>query len=412
VEKAYLATLEELGFPNPVVSSATETVAEYSGPSGVKMRGPYEWVPPIYWYTDTKIGGPQGFATEIGPGPAPPPVESLVRFLPADSLWPIDEVWGYHAGGGPFKTLDVFDAAMDARYGVAEDLEEYALQAQVAAYESHRAMFEAFRARKYTATGVIQWMLNNAWPGLIWHLYDFYLRPGGSYFGAKKANEPVHVLYGYDTGSVVVVNATLNDFRGLRVAARVLDVVGAEVHSRQETVDVGPDGRVEAFRVPVPTDVTPTYFVVLTLDDPTGATVSRNVYWLSTTPETLAWNESKWYFTPVERYADLRALQDLPPAEVEATARFDASGDLGRAHVRLQNTSDVLAFFVRASVRRGEDGEEILPVLWSDNDVTLAPGDTLELTASYTPGDLGSEKAVVRVSGWNVGRRVARASAR
>jgi exo-1,4-beta-D-glucosaminidase len=407
VEKAYLATLDELGFPNPAVSSATEKVAEYSGPSGVKMRGPYEWVPPIYWYTDTTLGGPHGFATEIGPGPAPPPVESLKRFLPRDKLWPINEVWSYHAGGGAFKTLDVFDAAMNARYGEPEDLEEYALEAQVAAYESHRAMFESFRARKYTATGVIQWMLNNAWPSLIWHLYDYYLRPGGSYFGAKKANEPLHVLYGYDDGSVVVVNATLSEARGLKVTARVLDLAGAEVHSRTETVDVGADGRTEAFRLAVPSGITPTYFVLLTLDDAAGGTASRNVYWLSTTPETLAWDDSKWYYTPVARYADMTALKDLPPAEVKASARFDLSGDEGRAHVRLENASEAMAFFVRASVRRGEEGEEVLPVLWSDNDVTLAPGEALELTATYAASDLGPTRPVVRVEGWNVERKLA-----
>ena len=120
VEQAYLDVLKETGFPNPVVSSATEKKAEVSGESGMKMRGPYEWVPPLYWYTDTKLGGPHGFATEIGPGPAPPPLESLKRFIPEDKLWPINEAWNYHCGGGPFKTLDVFTKAMDARYGPVE----------------------------------------------------------------------------------------------------------------------------------------------------------------------------------------------------------------------------------------------------------------------------------------------------
>ena len=175
----------------------------------MKMRGPYEWVPPLYWYTDTKLGGPHGFATEIGPGPAPPPLESLKRFIPEDQLWPIGEAWNYHCGGGPFKTMDVFNAAMDARYGPSSGVAEYARKAQATAYESHRAMLESFGERKYTATGVIQWMQNNAWPGMIWHLYDFYLRPGGSYFGAKKAGEPLHVQYAYDDRSVVVVNSTL-----------------------------------------------------------------------------------------------------------------------------------------------------------------------------------------------------------
>jgi exo-1,4-beta-D-glucosaminidase len=411
VEKAYLATLEELGFPNPVVSSATGKVAELSGPSGVKMRGPYEWVPPIYWYTDTRYGGPHGLATEIGPGPAPPPVESLRLFLPEDHLWPIDEFWSYHAGGGPFRTLDVFNEALKARYGEPKGLEEYVLKAQVAAYESHRAMFEAFRARKYTATGVIQWMLNNAWPSLIWHLYDFYLRPGGSYFGAKKANEPLHVLYTYDDHSVAVVNSTLKDFPGMSVTARVLDLSGVEKHARTEKVNLAPDGTEEVFPLPAPDGLSPAYFVVLTLDDATGGTVSRNVYWLSTRPETLAWDQTQWYHTPVAQYADMTALDSLPPARVKATARFSTSGNEGRGHLRLENDSGVVAFFVHASVRRGEGGDEVLPVLWSDNDVTLTPGESLELTATWVTGDLGSAPPVVRVEGWTVDRQVATGSA-
>ena len=81
------------------------------------------------------------------------------------------------------------------------------MKSQLMAYESLRAMFEAYGRNKYTsATGVIQWMLNNAWPGLNWHLFDYYLRPGGSYFGAKKGNEFLHVQYSYDDQSIVVVN--------------------------------------------------------------------------------------------------------------------------------------------------------------------------------------------------------------
>ena len=322
VEQAYLDVLKQLGFPNPVVSSATEKKAEVSGESGMKMRGPYEWVPPLYWYTDTKLGGPHGFATEIGPGPAPPPLESLRRFIPEDKLWPINEVWNYHCGGGPFKTLDVFTRAMDARYGPSKGAPEYARKAQAAAYESHRAMLESFGERKYTATGVIQWMQNNAWPGMIWHLYDFYLRPGGSYFGAKKAGEPLHVQFAYDDRSVVVVNSTLQAHAGLRATARVLDLASKELLARTAPVDVGPDGSVKVFPVPEPPGLTPTYFLALQLDDAAGRTVSRNVYWLSTKRDVLAWDKSEWYVTPLTEYADLTGLAQLPPAEVPATARL------------------------------------------------------------------------------------------
>lgn len=398
VEKAYLDVLKETGFPNPVVSSATEKKAELSGPSGMKMRGPYEWVPPLYWYTDTKIGGPHGFATEIGPGPAPPPLESLKRFIPEDELWPINEVWDYHCGGGPFKTIDVFTKAMDARYGPSKSVEEYARKAQAAAYESHRAMLESFGERKYTATGVIQWMQNNAWPGMIWHLYDFYLRPGGSYFGAKKAGEPLHVQFAYDDRSVVVVNSTVREHEGLKATARVLDLASKELLARTAPVDVGPDASVKVFPVPEPPGLTPTYFLALSLDDAAGRTVSRNVYWLSTKPDALAWDKSEWYYTPLTQYADLTGLQQLPPAEVKATARFES----GRAKVTLENPSKALAFLVHLAVRKGPGGEEVLPVLWQDNYVTLLPGETRELAAMYAAKDLGGAAPVVTIDGWNI----------
>jgi exo-1,4-beta-D-glucosaminidase len=398
VEQAYLDILKELGFPNPVVSSATETKTTVSGESGMKMRGPYEWVPPLYWYTDTKLGGPHGFATEIGPGPAPPPLESLKRFIPEDQLWPIGEAWNYHCGGGPFKTMDVFNAAMDARYGPSSGVAEYARKAQATAYESHRAMLESFGERKYTATGVIQWMQNNAWPGMIWHLYDFYLRPGGSYFGAKKAGEPIHVQYAYDDRSVVVVNSTLAPHPGLKATARVLDLASKELFTNTAPVDVGPDGSVKVFQVPEPPGLTPTYFLFLQLDDAAGHTVSRNVYWLSTKMDGLEWKKSEWYYTPQSGYADLTGLSRLPPAELLATARFES----GRALVSLRNPSTTVALLVHLAVRKGKGGEEVLPVLWNDNYVTLAPGETRELEAAYAAQQLGGASPVVTVDGWNV----------
>jgi exo-1,4-beta-D-glucosaminidase len=394
--------LQDLGFPNPVVSSATEKKAELSGDSGVKMRGPYEWVPPLYWYTDTKFGGPHGFATEIGPGPAPPPLESLKRFIPEAELWPIGDTWSYHCGGGPFRTLGVFNKAMDARYGPSRDVAEYARKAQVAAYESHRAMLESFAERKYQATGVIQWMLNNAWPGMIWHLYDFYLRPGGSYYGAKKAGEPLHVQYAYDDRSVVVVNSGLEPQSGLKVSARVVDLASKVRFEKSVPVDVGPDGSVKAFQLPEVPGLSATWFLALSLDDASGRSVSRNVYWLSTKPDVLQWDKSDWYVTPLTQYADFTGLQQLPQAQLKATASFEA----GFAHVTLENPSQALAFFVHLAVRKGEGGEEVLPVLWDDNYVTLLPGEKREIAARYAPKDLGAVKPVVSVDGWNVGGQV------
>src|SRR5467141_295701 len=117
VEKMYLDIEKELQWPNPVVSSASEQKTAVTGESGVKMTGPYEYVPPVYWLADTQAGGAYGYNTETSPGPAIPTRESLERFIPKDHLWPIDDVWNYHAGGERFTTVKVFTDGLTRRYG-------------------------------------------------------------------------------------------------------------------------------------------------------------------------------------------------------------------------------------------------------------------------------------------------------
>src|ERR1700733_15241150 len=185
------------------------------------MLGPYDWVDPSYWYVDTnRYGGGYGFNTETSPGPAVPSLASLRRFIPADQLWPQNATWSYHFGGGEFTKLTVFDEAMSATYGQAHSVDDYVRIAQTMSYDSERAMFEAFGRNKYTSTGVIQWMLNNAWPSMIWHLYDYYLDADGGYFGTRKACEPLHIQYSYDDHSVVVVNSTYLPVSHLTLTAK------------------------------------------------------------------------------------------------------------------------------------------------------------------------------------------------
>src|SRR5258708_59476 len=116
VERMYLNIEKELQWPNPIVSSASEKKAGASGESGVKMTGPYEYVPPVYWLADTQAGGAYGFNAETSPGPAIPARESLQKFIPKDHLWPMDDVWNYHAGGERFTTIDVFTDVFNHRH--------------------------------------------------------------------------------------------------------------------------------------------------------------------------------------------------------------------------------------------------------------------------------------------------------
>jgi exo-1,4-beta-D-glucosaminidase len=414
VEQMYLDVEKQALWPNPIVSSATAKPAGGSGVSGVKMTGPYEYVAPSYWLVDSPghpsptqcnqggCGGAYGFNTETSPGPAVPPIESLKKFIPKDHLWPIDDYWDYHAGGGVFKDIHVHTDALNARYGKADNLQDYAFKSQLMAYEGIRAMYEAYSRNKYTSTGVIQWMLNNAWPSVIWHLYDYYLRPGGGYFGAKTAMQALHPIYGYDDHSIWLVSSQYADADDLKLTAKVYNLDMSEKFSKEETVSAASDSTNKLFTLPDIEGLSPTYFLRLTLQDSTGKLVGSNFYWLSTTNETLDWENSKWYTTPTATYADYTALKQLPKVKVNVTSMSEQKGSEGITHVILTNPSKDLAFFVRLKLNKGKGGEEVLPILWQDNYVSLLPGETLKLDARYQLSDLGATKPVVEAGGWNV----------
>ena len=402
VERVYVDILTRLHWPNPFVSSATAKKTTVTGDTGVKMNGPYDWVPPTYWLEDDSRGGAHGFATEISPGAAVPPVESLERMLPADHRWPIDDVWNYHAGGGQFRTIQTFTDALTKRYGAASGIDDYAMKAQVMAYEGERAMFEGYARNKFTSTGVIQWMLNNAWPSMIWHLYDYYLRPGGGYFGTKKACEPIHVQYSYDDSSIVVVNNTGARVTGT-VIVNVVSLSGAVQQSRTVEVDAPPDSSTRVLTVPPP-QTSPVYFLDLRLDAPGGQPLSTNFYWLAAKMDELDWPKSTWFVTPVKSYADMTSLKDLPTTTVATTVthrRRPAAGE-GETHVMLTNTGKSIAFFVRLQVTKGPGGDEILPVFWQDNYVSLMPGEKRDVGVTYQLADLGDARPAVKITGWNL----------
>jgi len=372
------------------------------------MTGPYEWVPPSYWLTDTTLGGAWAFNTETSPGPAVPTVQSLRKILPEDRLWPIDEYWNFHAGGGHFKTLDVFTAALNARYGMATGVEDYALKAQAMTYEGDRAMFEAYARNKYVSTGVIQWMLNNAWPSLIWHLYDYFLVPGGGYFGTKKACEPLHVQYSYDDRSVVLVNEKRRPFHKLSLTATVYTLDMAVKFSREVALDVLPDSSTRVFLIPQLEGLTPTFFLNLMLRDAAGSLISSNFYWLSTKPDLLDWAKSKDYadvhgvgYAPAISYADFTGLQTLPKVRVSLSASLKREGGEDVVDVKLNNPSPYLAFFVHLRITKDAGGDDVLPVFWDDNYISLLPGETRQLAAKYRTEHVHGRHLVVEAEGWN-----------
>jgi exo-1,4-beta-D-glucosaminidase len=431
VETRYLEVLKQYGWPNPVISSATARPTTVSGSSGVKMTGPYDFVPPNYWLLDkAKHGGAYGFNTETSPGPAIPTVQSIKKILPTEHLWPVDDWWNYHAGLGRFAQMDIYNQGLAERYGAPTSLEDYVIKSQAAAYDGQRAMFEAFTRNRYRsaatsgeekgggsstalaggpATGVIQWMLNNAWPSMIWHLYDYFLEPAGGYFGTKKANEPLHIMYSYDDGTVVLSNV-LNadgqrDYKGLRVRARVLNFDMKEMFAREVAVDAPPDSVQNLFAIPEIADVSATYFIDLRVLDAAGTTLSRNFYWLSSKPDVLDWEKSKGHYTPQQQFADMTQLNSLPKVALKLSSR-PVRNAAGEIEVTVQNPSPNLAFMVRLRATDGRGGDEILPVLWEDNYFSLLPGESRHVVATFA--HVAGKSPMVQVEGWNVVPEVAR----
>ncbi len=166
-------------------------------------------------------------------------------------------------------------------------------------------------------------------------------------------------------------------------------------------MDAPADSSAKILTLPDIQGLSPVYFVALRLEDSGGKLVGSNLYWLSTRAETLDWAKSEWYVTPTAAYADYTALEQLPKVKLKVTSHTESKGDDSITHVTLENPGKSLAFFVRLKVNKGLKGDEILPVVWEDNYVSLMPGEKREVTATYRTSELGGEKASVEISGWN-----------
>jgi exo-1,4-beta-D-glucosaminidase len=410
IAKMYVDTLHAADWNLPIVSAAVDQTSTVAGPSGMKMAGPYAWIPPSYWYAD-KLGGAFGFDSEVSAGADIPRLEDVQRMLSPlaqEALWRYPGVRQYHATASwsPFAKLEPFDNALAKRYGPPKSLADYVQKAQLDNYDNVRAQFEAFNAHmdaRNPSTGVIYWMLNNAWPSLHWHLYDWYMNPAGAYFGAKKANEPLHIQYSYDTRGIVLVNHTLTDAHGLRVRVRVRNLDGSVRYDKSFAgLDLSGNHTLGVAKLPAVSGLSRTYFVELELASSDGRAISRNVYWLSTQKDVLDWKKSNWYLTPLTQYADLTALRSLPAAtsNVHATTQRDGDDNITTVTLSVSESSKAVALFQHLSIRKSADGDAALPILWSDNDVTLWPGESLTVTARYAAK--GIIAPVVEVSGWNV----------
>lgn len=411
---------EEMHWQNAVVDTVSSYARDAKGArewNGIHMEGPYSWRPPSYWFSG-KYKAPRGANAEQGDNESIPPFESLKKFIPPDKLWPINEYWYVHAGANQTNSvLANIQKAVDQRYGPSKSAAEFAAKAQMAHYENTRAQFEDFAASGWQNHKMtLYWMLNSHWPSFFAHLFDYYLKPGGAYYGAKKGLRPLSVIYDYyatgdgQLAKIYLSNQTLDARHGLSVSVRFYNSDGAVKFVKEaKDLQIAASSATPVLTIPRVAELSPVYFVRCQLRDASGALLAENVYWQSTTDDDLGDPAGDRPFELRQKtWADFAPLANLPPADVAISGTLRRSGPDVQAAVRLTNRSGGVAFFLRVELIKGQDGEEILPVIYNDNYVTLFPHESLKIEGHYKAADAGGQPVYLRLEGQNTARKVSR----
>jgi exo-1,4-beta-D-glucosaminidase len=412
VLERYHGILRDLHWQNAVVDTVSSYATSTDGKrlwDGIQMAGPYTWRPPTYWFSG-RYRAARGASAEQGDNEHIPPFASLVKFIPPDKLWPINDAWYFHAGSNTGNSeLASIQRVIGRRYGPSTGAEEFARKAQLAHYESTRAQFESFAALGWAGHKMtIYWMLNSHWPSFFGNIFDYYLRPGGAYFGAKKGLRPLSVVFdSYATGdhsqaNVTIVNQTPRAATDLKARVRVYDLQGRVRDDRTSpALTVASGAAVPAMTLPRTVRDSRVFFVRCELLDAGGNVVADNVYWQSQQNDDVGDPSRDFAFDSNQTtWADMSALNSMAkvPLDVTATRTNNGAGQ-NIVDIRLRNSTNKVAFFERAEVTASHDGDEILPIEYSDNYVTVFPGETADLEA-VVPSPLVTANWV-RVSGYN-----------
>ncbi|MBR4775735.1 MAG: discoidin domain-containing protein [Bacteroidales bacterium] len=353
----------------------------HSGADGVSGGGPYRALTNKEFFSlhsQDKITSERGMPTMMN-------YENLVRTLGEENVNPVNtlehpnRMYGMHDytlgedGKWSAQRCTTFNSILENGFGKPADAREFSQLAQWVNYDGYRAIFEG---RSMYRRGALLWMSHPAWPSLVWQTYDYFFEPTAAFFAAKKACEPVHILYNPVKDSVAVVNYHARDLFGLKATARVLDMYGREVWSRSMALEtLAEDSTVYCFPPEVPEDITDVYFVKLALSK--GDTIlSENFYWQGKTD------------------GDYKALRCLGKARVSLKQK-----SIGKNLycVKLDNKSDVPALMIRLKAIDRDTDDLALPVWYSDNYFFLMPGESKEVTVAVEKG-----RITVQAEGFNL----------
>jgi exo-1,4-beta-D-glucosaminidase len=410
IRTEYRKVISDLHWQNAVVDTVSSFAKDDKGEriwDGIIMEGPYSWRPPTYWFSGKYVPA-RGSSAEQGDNEHIPTLESLKKFIPADKLWPINDTWFFHSGSiTNTNTLMNIQRVVNRRYGPPSNVEDFVNKAQLAHYESTRAQFEDFAANGWANHKMtMYWMLNSHWPSFYGNIIDYYLSPGGSYYGAKKGLRPLSVVFNaYATGDhsqakIIVVNQSPDGVRDLHVRVRVYDLSGKVIDDHSvDGVQVPFNGANQVMTLPRYPQASSVFFVRCQLFDNMGRQLVDNVYWQSQKDDDMGDPKNDDAFDlKQDSWADMSALSTMPQVQIEVSAEQTVVyGDRVNI-IRLHNPSNHIAFFERASICSSRDGNEILPVEYDDNYVTVFPGETVEIHGAVS---IKTDPHWVKLEGYN-----------
>jgi hypothetical protein len=348
---------------------------------GVNSGGPYHWRTPREFYTYT-----EAFKTEVG-SMSVPTLEAIKAMMPPKDWEVINDDWAQHDFCAGAQEGDHYPEIISSRYGPPANLADFARKAQLANYECFRAMYEGRFAKLFKPqTGVITWMSSPAQPSFVWQLYSHDLEPNSSLFATRKACEPVHVQMNQNDWHIMVINNKPQSLAGLSVRTTIYNLDGTLQYSQTNSLTASPSAATDAGMAGFPPGVSPIHFVKLQLWDAQSRLLSENFYWRATP----------------EHEDDFQSLNDMPRADIEIEGYRRESAGNCLLNVEIRNPSRAVALMTHLQLRKGRSGARVLPVFYSDNYISLVPGERKMVTIEAALADLGGESPVLAVDGWNV----------
>jgi hypothetical protein len=379
------------GFPPPEIDAELrklmaelEPVRRYQPSStdgaGVRSNGPYNWRTPRAFYKVTD----DYFKTETGTMSVPT-LESIHGMMPAKDWTTINDDWAEHDFAKGAAHGDQYPLELAARYGKVANLADFVRKAQLMNYEAYRSMYEGRNAGLFHPnTALITWMSHPAQPSFVWQLYHYDFEPNSSLFAVKSAGELLHVQLNEADGRVQVINNLPTALTGATVRTTLYNLDGAVAGEKTQQVNAAPDAATSLGVLELPATITPTHFVALELKDAAGKLLSRNFYWQGTK----------------EKPDDLTALDAMPKVALKVKAEGRDENGRRLITVTVSNLTAHIALMTHLQLRRAS-GERVLPVFYSDNYLTLLPGETRTVNLDAALDGFKGEDALVVFDGWN-----------